>query len=85
MSISETGIQVHQVNLNKCRLAQIELTNKLKRHKQVLALVQEPYCYKGQMALLPSNVTIIPSGRSGGPRAAIYISKNLKAKEVSNL
>ena len=82
---SSKGIEVHQINLNKCRLAQIELVNKLKRHKQVLALIQEPYCYKGQMALLPTNVTIIPSGRGGSPRAAIYISKNLKAKEVSNL
>jgi hypothetical protein len=78
-------MEVLQLNLNKCRLAQIELNNKLKKISNCLALIQEPYCYKGRLSLLPSNISIFPSNKDGGPRAAILINKNIQAKEITNL
>jgi hypothetical protein len=78
-------MEVFQANLNKCRLAQIELTNRLKQQNSCLALIQEPYCFKGRLSLLPQNITVFPSNRDGGPRASILVSKHMQAKEVTNL
>jgi hypothetical protein len=78
-------MEVFQINLNKCRLAQIELTTRLKQQSNCLALIQEPYCFKGRLSLLPQNITVFPSNRCGGPRASILVSKHLQAKEVTNL
>ena len=78
-------MEVFQVNLNKCRMAQIEINNRLKSINSCMALLQEPYCFKGRLSLLPQNISVFPSNRDGGPRASILISKHMQAKEVTNL
>ena len=79
-------IKVHQLNLNKCRQAQVELTECLKKSgDKCIALMQEPYNYKSRMALLPQNMVVIPSSKMGNPRAGMLLSQSLKAKEVTNL
>ena len=50
-----------------------------------MALIQEPYCYKGTLAAIPGRSDAIPSTRTGGPRAAIFADKRLKLRELTNL
>ena len=76
-------IEVHQVNLNKCYQAQIELGLKLDRHKTSIALVQEPYLYKGRKVVLIGRRKKIAFNDK--PRAIIITSKELKIEAVSEL
>ena len=74
-----------QLNLNKAYNAGIDLLGKLNKTGCFLALLQEPYCYKGTLAAIPGRADFIPSARTGGPRAAIYADKRLKLREVTHL
>ena len=76
-------IEIHQVNLNKCYQAQIELGLKLDRHKSSLALVQEPYLYKGRKVVLIGRRKKIAFNEK--PRALIIASKELKIEAISEL
>ena len=76
---------VLQLNLNKAYNAGIDLLGKLNKTGCFLALLQEPYCYKGTLAAIPGRADYIPSARTGGPRAAIYADKRLKLREVTHL
>ena len=58
---------------------------KINKTRCFLALLQEPYCYKGTLAAIPSRADFIPSARSGVPRAAIFADKRLKLREVTHL
>jgi len=81
-----TLIHAIQVNLNKCRDASINLMQIMKKQKGCqIAFIQEPYNYKGTLALVPQNMTIIPTSRGSNSRAALILSKGLEAKEVRNL
>ena len=57
-STTKEIIEVTQLNMQKARLAQIEVLNKINKcNNQFLMLTQEPYCYKATLALLPQNAT----------------------------
>jgi hypothetical protein len=71
------------VNLNKCYLAQVELLNKLKKHADFIAFIQEPYTYKSKFCLIPQGMGRI--AHLDSPRAAILFSKCLKIEQVTNL
>ena len=81
----KTEINIIQVNLNKAHSAQIELLNNINKQTSYIAQVSEPYCYKGKLSLLPSNSTILPTQRSGNPRAALHASKHLAINEINEL
>ena len=81
----EDEISVIQLNLNKSYNAGIDLLGKINKKKSFLALVQEPYCYKGSLAAIPGRADYVPSARTGGPRAAIFADKRLKLREVTHL
>ena len=76
-------IEVQQVNLNKCYLAQLELANKVKVLKDFIMLVQEPYCYKGRACLTPPGIDRI--GLDDNPRAYILANRKLAMSKVSHL
>ena len=64
-STTKEIIEVTQLNMQKARMAQIEMMNKLNKCKNpFLILAQEPYCYKSTLALLPQNTKTIPSDLS---------------------
>ena len=77
------NIEVHQLNLNKCYLAQVEVANKIKNLSNFIMLLQEPYCYKGRPCLIPPGVYRL--GSEDNPRAYILSSKSLGISKVSNL
>jgi ribonuclease HI len=79
----QSKIEVHQVNLNKCYLAQVEIANKIKKLDNFLMLLQEPYCYKGKTCLIPQNIDKI--GHDDNPRAYILASKGLAISKVTHL
>ena len=81
--MAQSKIEVHQVNLNKCYLAQVEIANKLKKLDNFLMMLQEPYCYKGKACLIPQKVDKI--GHDDNPRALILASKGLAVSKVTNL
>ena len=83
--MSDMRIEVIQLNLNKAYNAGIDLLSKINKTKCFLALVQEPYCYKGTLAAIPGRADFIPSARTGGPRAAIFADKRLKIREIPHL
>ena len=79
-----TTIEITQLNMQKSRLAQIENLNKLNKTKnQFLQILQEPYCFKGTISLLPQNSKTIPNVRVGLPRAAITTSNTLNIEELT--
>ena len=80
-----SNIDVIQLNLNKAHNAGIDLLGKINKSKCFLALIQEPYCYKGTLAAIPGRSDAIPSTNTGGPRAAIFADKRLKVRELTNL
>lgn len=68
-------IKVTQINMQKARMAQIEMLNKLNASKTpFLIITQEPYCYKATLALTPQNAKTIPTDKTGHPRASITAS-----------
>ena len=79
--------QVRSVQITKYKVynAGIDLLGKINKTACFLALLQEPYCYKGTLAAIPSRADFIPSTRTGGPRAAIFADKRLKIREVAHL
>ena len=72
LTMPEDKITVLQLNMNKAYNAGIDLMGKINKTSCFLALLQEPYCYKGTFAAIPGRADFIPSARTGGPRAAIY-------------
>ena len=76
---------VIQLNLNKAYNAGINLQGKINKTRCFLALIQEPYCYKGTLAAIPSKADFVPSTRTGGPRAAIFVDRRLKLREITHL
>ena len=66
------NIPVIQCNLNKAHGAQIELLNKINKLNSYISLITEPYCYKYKLSIPPKNSKIIPSKKTGQPRAAIF-------------
>ena len=74
-----------QLNLYQAYNAGIDLLGKINKTKCFLALLQEPYCYKGTLAAIPGRADFIPSARAGGPRAAIFADKRLKLREITHL
>ena len=84
-TLPKTEINIIQVNLNKAHSAQIELLNTINKQTSYIAQITEPYCYKGKLSLLPTNSTIIPTQRTGNPRAALYASKHLTLNEITEL
>jgi len=76
-------IEVHQVNLNKCYQAQIEIGLKLKRHKAFIGLIQEPYCYKNKRVIIQGRMNKIAFDDK--PRAMIISSVNNNISKVSHL
>ena len=83
--MGDNKITVLQLNLNKAYNAGIDLLGKINKTKCFLALLQEPYCYKGTLSAIPGRADFVPSSRSGGPRAAIFADKRLKLREVTHL
>ena len=83
--MSDNKIVVIQLNLNKAYNTGIDLLGKLNKTECFLALLQEPYCYKGTLAAIPGRADFIPAARTGGPRAAIYADKRLKLREITHL
>ena len=81
----ENQITVFQLNMNKAYNAGIDIMGKLNKTGCFLALLQEPYCYKGTLAAVPGRADYIPSVRTGGPRAAIFADKRIKLREVTHL
>jgi ribonuclease HI len=77
------NIDVHQVNLNKCYLAQVEVANKIKTLENFIMLVQEPYCYKGRVCLTPQGIDKI--GSEDNPRAYVLANRKLAINKVSHL
>ena len=72
--------------MQKARLAQIEMLNKLNKCKNpFIILTQEPYCYKATLALMPQNAKTIPTDRIGQPRASVTASNRLQMAEISEL
>ena len=47
------SISVLQLDMNKAYNAGIDLLGKINKAKCFLALLQEPYCYKGTLAAIP--------------------------------
>ena len=84
-TLPNTEISIIQVNLNKAHSAQIELLNTINTQTSYIATITEPYCYKGKLSLLPINSQILPTQRTGSPRAALYASKNLAINEINEL
>ena len=85
-STTKEIIEVTQLNMQKARLAQIEILNKLNKcSNPFLILTQEPYCYKATLALLPQNAKTIPNDRTGHPRASITASNRLQSAEITEL
>ena len=78
-------ITVVQLNLNKAYNAGIDLLGKINKTKCFLALLQEPYCYKGTLAAIPGRADFVPAVRTGGPRAAIFADKRLRLREITHL
>ena len=83
--MAKDKITVIQLNLNKAYNAGIDLLGKINKTQCFLALLQEPYCYKGTLAAIPGRASYIPSSRTRGPRAAIYADKRLKIREITHL
>ena len=81
--MSVSLIEVLQVNLNKCYLAQVEVANKVRGLKNFVMLLQEPYCYKGRACLIPPGIEKI--GFDENPRAYILANKGLSVSKVSHL
>ena len=79
------SISVLQLNMNKAYNAGIDLLGKINKQKSFLALLQEPYCYKGTLAAIPGRADFIPSTRTGSPRVAIFADKRLKLREITHL
>ena len=48
-----SNVNVIQLNLNKAYNGGIDLLGKINKSKCFLALIQEPYCYKGTLAAIP--------------------------------
>jgi ribonuclease HI len=76
-------VEAHQVNLNKCYMAQVELGNKIKKLKEFIMLIQEPYCYKGRTCLIPKGIDKVSF--DDHPRALILASKALAISQVTHL
>ena len=74
-AIDNNIIDVIQLNLNKAYNAGINLLGKTNKAKCFLALIQEQYFFKGNLAAIPWRSDAIPSKRTGGPRAAIFADK----------
>ena len=81
--VNKVGVvEVTQVNLNKCYLAQVGLVNSLTKKAKFMAGVQEPYCYKSKPITLGKNITLISSQES--PRAMIIGSSNLGLQAITH-
>ena len=76
---------IFQVNLNKCKQAQLNLNTDLDRAGTFMALVQEPYFGINYMSLVNKQITCIPANRKGQPRAAIFASSNQAISEIAEL
>ena len=76
---------IFQVNLNKCKQAQLNLNTDLDKAGTFIALVQEPYYGNNYMSLVNKQITCIPANRQGKPRAAIFASSNQAISEVGTL
>ena len=74
-----------EIDRHRAYNAGIDLLSKINNTSCFLALLQEPYCYKGTLAAIPSRADFITTIRTGGPRAAIYADKRLKIREVAHL
>ena len=83
MTKSYCDVEVTQINLNKCYLAQVDVTNRFKKQKNLIAGIQEPYCYRSKAINLATSLTMVASQDS--PRAMILGSKNLGIQEVTHL
>ena len=59
--------------------------NKINNLESYIALITEPYCYKYKLSIPPKKSTIIPTKRTGQPRAAIFCSNNLLMTEIAQL
>ena len=76
---------IFQVNLNRCKQAQLNLNTDLDKAGTFIALVQEPYYGNNYMSLVNKQITCIPANRQGKPRAAIFASSNQAISEVGTL
>ena len=76
---------IFQVNLNRCKQAQLNLNTDLNKSGTFIALVQEPYYANNYMALVNKQITCIPADRFGQPRAAIFASSNQALTEITDL
>ena len=76
-----SNIDVIQLNLNKAYNAGIDLLGKIIKAKCFMALIQEPYSYKGTLTAIPGRSDAIPSTRTGGH----FCDKRLKVRELTNL
>ena len=63
----------------------MELLNKINKLETYISLITEPYCYKYKLSIPPKKSVIIPTKRTGQPRAAIFCSNNLLMTELSQL
>ena len=63
-----------QLNTKKAMLAAVELNKRVLGYENYVALITEPYVYKGKIDLPPMGDKIISAGNN--PRAVIFADKN---------
>ena len=74
-----------QINLNKAEVAHTELLRRLGEQGETIALVQEPYRHRGQLARAPRGYSRIPSAQIEKSRACIFTANSLNLVEFSTL
>ena len=78
-------IEFVQANLNKAELAHVELVKLVGKMEDFLAIIQEPYRFKGKLFRPPAGTVRIPVGNTDNSRAAILASNSVGIIELKNL
>lgn len=73
-------VKIVQINLGKRPLAAEGLKSLISTDKYEIALIQEPYTYKGKVGKLGYDGNIYNSGNNGDTRACIWINKDLDSE-----
>ena len=80
-------IKFLQLNLQHSKMAQINVSNWIDKHRNVpyVCLCQEPYVYQNNALMQPQTSHKYIGGQGNHPRTAIYISKTIKAWFIETL
>ncbi|KFM56507.1 hypothetical protein X975_24483, partial [Stegodyphus mimosarum] len=76
--INTNNIKLLQINLQRAKTATDQLCQRLQDNPADFAIIQEPYCIKGQVARIPRHWTIIQkqNDQIAPPRTAIIVPNN---------